>query len=238
MFKHLLHSNTTKLEKALERTGAGLPNHHVLNHIYDPMNCPAHLLGWLAWHYSVDHWESDWPESIKRQVIKSSIGVHRKKGTVYAVKQALLSIELKTKINEWWQATPQLKPHTFELQFFTHINRNLGELAVYQRIIDVVNAVKPVRSHFTIRVTHMQGLRLSIGAGLSLHSTTNRESTLKPVPIRTSKQGLKMGTGLSLHNTANRNNELKAVPIRNTQNRIGVGAALSLHQTMTRSFAL
>ena len=86
----LLPPNASDLERALDaataRIGAvPLP----LRDLWSPDRCPAALLPWLAWALSVDYWRSDWPESVKRHVIACSVLIHRRKGTVWAVRDAL-----------------------------------------------------------------------------------------------------------------------------------------------------
>ncbi len=54
-----------------------------------PHQCPANLLPWLAWDYSVDIWDSAWSEQTQRDVIDASVFVHRHKGTPAAVLRAL-----------------------------------------------------------------------------------------------------------------------------------------------------
>ena len=54
-----------------------------------PDQCPANLLPWLAWDYSVDIWDSIWSEQTQRDVIDASVFVHRHKGTPAAVLRAL-----------------------------------------------------------------------------------------------------------------------------------------------------
>lgn len=51
--------------------------------------CPAHMLPWLAWAFSVDDWDPDWPEETKRSAVAASIAIHRRKGTIGAVRNAL-----------------------------------------------------------------------------------------------------------------------------------------------------
>jgi len=43
----------------------------------------------LAWAHSLDEWDESWPEETKRAAVQSSISVHRKKGTLGAVRRAL-----------------------------------------------------------------------------------------------------------------------------------------------------
>ena len=57
--------------------------------LWDPEKCPLELLPWLAWSFSIEVWEQGWSEDTKRQAVKSAASVHRKKGTVASVKEAI-----------------------------------------------------------------------------------------------------------------------------------------------------
>lgn len=57
--------------------------------LWNPDNCPAALLPWLAWGLSVDEWDSAWSDAEKRAVIKASVEVHRLKGTVWSIRRIL-----------------------------------------------------------------------------------------------------------------------------------------------------
>ncbi len=61
----------------------------ILIDVTDPDDCPASVLPFLAWAYSVDAWDRGATEAQKRAVIKASIGVHRIKGTLQSIKHAL-----------------------------------------------------------------------------------------------------------------------------------------------------
>ena len=90
MSNSLLPPNATALELATEEVTARAAEIPVpLRDLWNPVSCPADLLPWLAWSLSVDHWDSNWPESIKREVIAQSVGVHKIKGTVAAIRLAL-----------------------------------------------------------------------------------------------------------------------------------------------------
>lgn len=91
----LLPPNATATERALEgalaaRLQALQPK--VLATLWNPATCPASALPWLAWQLSVDDWDEDWSESVKRAVIAASIDIHRRKGTVAAVRQAIAAL--------------------------------------------------------------------------------------------------------------------------------------------------
>ena len=88
MSESLLPPNATPFEEAVE--AAICRPETILNAtLWDPAAAPAPLLPWLAHSLSVDVWDPAWPEGIKRQVIGSSVEVHRIKGTRRAVRLAL-----------------------------------------------------------------------------------------------------------------------------------------------------
>lgn len=60
--------------------------------VWSPERAPAAVLPWLAWALSVDDWDEAWSEERKRAVIAASVEVHRHKGTVGSMKQALQSM--------------------------------------------------------------------------------------------------------------------------------------------------
>ena len=97
-------ANSSLLESSLLEASARLEDIPVqLKHLWDPNNCPAHFLPWLAHGLSVDAWDSAWPEHIQRQVIAASVPNHRIKGTVGALKQSLNALDADLELQEWWQ---------------------------------------------------------------------------------------------------------------------------------------
>lgn len=87
---HLLPANRGRAEEAMAKAvAAQFPVPVPVGSLWSPDECPSHLLPWLAWALSVDEWDRDWPEEIKRQVISESVAIHRRKGTVEAVKRLL-----------------------------------------------------------------------------------------------------------------------------------------------------
>ncbi len=60
-----------------------------ITRLWNPETCPANVLPWLAWAFSVDDWDANWPEETKRKAIAASVEIHQRKGTVRSVKDAL-----------------------------------------------------------------------------------------------------------------------------------------------------
>ena len=147
----LLPPNATAQERALEKAISKISDIPVpIRDVWNPWKCPDKLLPWLAWALSVDEWNADWTEEQKRRTIAASVEVHRKKGTIGAVRKALESFGLSNAIQEWWQMTPRGKPYTFKLllSFIT------TPAETQNSIIAAVNRVKPVRSAMTLELVN------------------------------------------------------------------------------------
>jgi phage tail P2-like protein len=91
----ILPPNATATELAVEATSARIGDVPVPNAtLWDADTCPAAFLPWLANALSVDDWSPDWTDEIKREVIRQSINVHRRKGTIGALRTALRAADL------------------------------------------------------------------------------------------------------------------------------------------------
>jgi len=89
---HLLPPNATAEEIALSEATARLSVAVDVPKLWDMALCPAALLPWLAWTLSVDEWNDNWSEAVKRQLIADSYEIHSHKGTPYSIKKALLAL--------------------------------------------------------------------------------------------------------------------------------------------------
>jgi len=154
----LLPPNATPPETALATVAARVSDVPVpIDRLWNPETCSAQLLPWLAWALSVDAWDTAWPEAVKRDVIRASFAVHERKGTVGAVKKAMAALGVDVDLVEWWQEAPAGQPHTFPLTAWANANLALDGEAVlndrmYASLQRVVDATKPVRSHYTFQV--------------------------------------------------------------------------------------
>jgi phage tail P2-like protein len=121
--------------------------------LWDAAACPEHLLPYLAWAFSVEVWDSAWPEAYKRQVLVNAVQVHRAKGTVGSVRRALSGIGFRTDISEWFEYGGD--PHTFRLDAFGEDVFAAG-MAIDARTLALITSIlvnlKPLRSHFELRI--------------------------------------------------------------------------------------
>lgn len=91
----LLPSNATQFERDLDSTIKRIEAVPIpITELWNPDTCPLSLIGYLAWSLSVDEWDEQWPERIKREVCRTAYEIHRYKGSVYAVRLALTKAEL------------------------------------------------------------------------------------------------------------------------------------------------
>lgn len=147
----LLPSNASAQELALEgatQRAAGMDT--PLRELWDVDTCPASLLPWLAWAYSLDDWDTTWSVDQQRAAIRQSVSVHRYKGTIGAVRNALAALGYEIQVQEWFNVTPAADPYTFRLLL------NIQQVGVDQdamlRILHVIENTKNLRSHLDVVV--------------------------------------------------------------------------------------
>ena len=148
MSADLLPPNTTSLEKAAAEAGAEIQRVPIiLRELWNPDTCPAHLLPYLAWSFSVDRWDPAWSEQAKRDVIKSSFYVHRRKGTISALRRVVEPLGYLLEVTEWWQTDPVGTPGTFALRIGV-LNTGITD-AMYQELERLIDDARPVSRHVT-----------------------------------------------------------------------------------------
>lgn len=142
----LLPPNSTRAELALEAAvSRDVPV--IVRELWIPTRIPAPLLPWKAWGLSVDAWGVDWSDSQKRASIAVSIPVHRRKGTVHAMKSALGAMGYRTQVVEWFQESPPAPPYTFAIDIEVS-DAGITE-GVYLQAETIANSVKNARSHLS-----------------------------------------------------------------------------------------
>ncbi len=145
---HLLPPNASAQERALSNATARIADSVpvTIREVWNPDTCPAHLLPWLAWGFSLDNWDDKWTEAQKRAAIKSSYQVHKHKGTAGALKNALDALGLNLQVTEWHQMQPAGDPYTFAVRVDVGQAGLPGENAI-PTIEGVIDSTKNLRSH-------------------------------------------------------------------------------------------
>lgn len=140
---NLLPPNTTGFEKKIvETTAKSTELNTNLSSLIRVDDAPADFLSILAWQFSVDRWQDDWPDEVKRAQIKNSIKVHTYKGTNYALRSIVESFGYSLSIHEWWQETPINEPGTFQITIDTN-GRPLSEKS-YNTLVELIHDSKPL----------------------------------------------------------------------------------------------
>ena len=142
--KTLLPPTATKLEKNLSKAIVCEPP-IPLRSLWDPQTCPYELLPYLAWQYSVDRWDENWSEEIKRKVIAEAFEIHKLKGTKEAIRRAVEPFGFLIKIIEWWQNNQT--PGSFGLEIGV-LDKGITEES-YNELSRIIDDVKPVSRQLT-----------------------------------------------------------------------------------------
>ncbi|MGY4015454.1 phage tail protein I [Aeromonas molluscorum] len=87
--RDLLPPSVTRLEHLTAATLASNLMPELITSTRFADTCPAPLLPWLAWARSVDWWELAESEDQQRALILASFRLHQRKGTPWAIKEAL-----------------------------------------------------------------------------------------------------------------------------------------------------
>lgn len=150
-----LPPKTTALQRAAARTCAELGNIPIpIRTVWNSENCPSAFLPHLAWALSVDRWKDQWDDATKRAAIKASYAIHRKKGTIAAVRRIVETFGFLIRIIEWWQTEPRGERGTFTLEIGVTNAGITDEMFIeLERLID---DAKPKSRHLTGLSIHLE----------------------------------------------------------------------------------
>lgn len=124
-----------------------------LRALFDPDICPPEMLDILAYTWSVDEWEPGWSDAQKREAIRLAPEYHRRKGTVGALKRAMLSLGYAgLEVAEWFDYGGE--PYRFRITL--DITDRPFDLPDYQRIVRAALRAKNVRSHLEAVATRLR----------------------------------------------------------------------------------
>ncbi|MYL22537.1 phage tail protein I [Halomonas alkaliantarctica] len=172
----LLPPNSTDAERAIECATARLGDVPVrVREVWNPDTCPAEVLPWLAWAFSVDRWDAEWSLQQKRDIIKASVRLHKRKGTPAAVREVIDLVLGGGEILEPWEFAGEA--HTFKI-------RTTGLLASasdYDRLIRLVDTTKPVRSWLVaVQVQRRSELAFNLGGYNHTGATIQLRNRIDP----------------------------------------------------------
>ncbi len=173
----LLPINATRLLRDLESVGVGNLDLETLNrYVNNPTQAPENILPWLAWAVSVDDWSDNWPLDVRRNVIKASIEVHRRKGTIGALKKALEAFNYSgIQVEEWFNYGGE--PYFFKV--FFNVTKPGFDFNLMSEALKVIEGVKNARSHLESLIAYLSAELALISIGSVIIS--KEVTSLKPV---------------------------------------------------------
>ena len=143
----LLPPNASKLERKIAQVGRSAFDLPTIRVIRDIDAIPSQFLPFIAWQRSVDYWDENWQDSLKRKVIQDSKQQHKLKGTAAAIKRALEPFGYEVKLIEWFQVEPNLTPGTFNIELDL-VGKSLNQ-EVYYEVNRLVSDAKAASRHLT-----------------------------------------------------------------------------------------
>lgn len=146
MSDRLLPVGSSQLEVVAAEACARLQQLPVpLRTLWNPQTCPLPLLPYLAWAWSVDRWDQEWPEETRRAVVAASQFIHRRKGTISAIRRVVEPLGYVINVHEWWQTSEP--PGTFRLDIGV-LESGIDE-AMFNEMERLIGDAKPVSRHLT-----------------------------------------------------------------------------------------
>ncbi|MCS4316590.1 phage tail P2-like protein [Serratia sp. BIGb0234] len=140
----LLPSGSTPLERRAAQACAGISDLNTpLRDLWNPDRCPVKFLPYLAWAFSVDRWDEKWTPAEKRKAVKDAFYIHRRKGTIAAIRRVIEAMGYSMSIAEWWQVADPLG--TFRLTI------DVNEVGITEEIVRelerLIGDARPVSRH-------------------------------------------------------------------------------------------
>ncbi|WP_256587877.1 phage tail protein I [Pseudomonas sp. Irchel 3E13] len=144
----LLPGNATQLERlAAEALGQIQRVPIPMRELVNPDRCPLELLPYLAWAFSVDRWDSGWPEAAKRRAIRSAFLIHTRKGTIGSLRRVVEPLGYLIEVVEWFDTVPLGVPGTFALKIGVLDTGITDEM--YDELSWLIDDAKPLTRHLT-----------------------------------------------------------------------------------------
>jgi phage tail P2-like protein len=142
-----------------------------LRFLWDPSLCPVNWLPFLAWQYSVDRWDENWTEQVKRKVIADSFLTHKLKGTIKAIKRAVEPFGYIIRINEWFNTNNEAGTFSLEIDIldkgiteddYTELTRIIDDVRAYSRHITELSIVLVSQGTVNLRCLTTDGDILTV----------------------------------------------------------------------------
>ncbi|WNL28130.1 phage tail protein I [Arcobacter cryaerophilus gv. pseudocryaerophilus] len=123
----------------------------VVSTLAQPKRADERFLPYLAHSHQVAFWSNDLTLDEKRAIIDFSIHLHRKKGTLFALKEVLKRLNIDVKFYEWFEY--QGLPYHFKIDV-DFISRPAGieELKLIEEFIEIYKNEKSVLELISVKL--------------------------------------------------------------------------------------
>ncbi len=130
------------IDSALGKALARLDLEQVFDH-WHPFKVPERLLIYLAWSLNIDHWDSNYPEAYKRELVAATIIQHHRRGTPDSLRRYLNIFGITDyQLIEGWEGSNV--PPAVNIE----INQPVSNLTA-SLVFDQINRYLPARSYVT-----------------------------------------------------------------------------------------
>lgn len=177
----VLPRHSTEFERALEQASLWVIRNSEIVDVWNPDKCPKQFLPWLAWSVSVDEWDAAWSVERKRDIIRSSVAIHRLKGTKGAVRRALEAMGFGPEIVEWFENGGAV--HTFDVEAYANDVFEAGFTIgpeLYNLVLRQIDHVKPARAHFTLKIGEQFRVSMYVRNGIRSQYRDERRHDPRP----------------------------------------------------------
>ncbi|MBX0311243.1 MAG: phage tail protein I [Sulfurihydrogenibium sp.] len=108
------------------------------------------LLDLLAWQFHIEGYNKAQDIQEKKNLIKSAIELHRYKGTPYAIKKVLQSLNLDAELQEWFSYNGN--PYMFKVL----VKSVIQDEDTYKKLAELINEYKNTRSWLDVIGFHRE----------------------------------------------------------------------------------
>ncbi|WP_374521157.1 phage tail protein I [Undibacterium squillarum] len=193
--RDLLPPNASPLERKLAKASAEIERVPVtLRELINPDKCPEALLPMLASAFSVDYWDPDWTADIKRAFIRNAFDLHKKKGTITALRRVIAPFGTLEKLTEWWQTQPPAPRGTFKVAISVLDSGFSGDM--FPELERLIDDAKPLSRHLT-GIAIVSETRGYSRTGIAVYS--GDEMTIYPYTSPVIASAGRFSTGAAMH---------------------------------------
>jgi len=119
----------------------------------NPMKCDEKYLPFLAYAFKVDFWDETLSVADKRRVIESSLLLHQRKGTLWALERVFEALEMEAEVKEWFEYDAEAYHFKIDV-FISDISKKISkELTINLReYVEIYKNVRSILDEINIRL--------------------------------------------------------------------------------------